>query len=146
MVSATSPAALARTLVSSNMIASNAVLNCAEGAFGLVTFDGGHAIDDEFAMLTETTSVVLSTGSASVVEETENDNTGTTTENGFPGDADADAAITPDSNDACVLEFDFELMDGEPTTTVCYEYVFLSEEYNEFGDTFEDVFLFLVGE
>jgi hypothetical protein len=61
---------------------------------------------------------------------------------GAPGDVDLNALV-PQSNtaDAAVLEFDFV-----PTgDTVAFQYVFASEEYNEFvGSQFNDVFGFFV--
>ncbi|HUG83610.1 MAG TPA: choice-of-anchor L domain-containing protein [Euzebya sp.] len=65
---------------------------------------------------------------------------------GGPGDADLDAlassdGVERDTNDATVLEFDF-VPDG---AEVRFDYVFGSEEYNEFvGTGFNDVFGFFV--
>ncbi|MCW2527579.1 MAG: tandem-95 repeat protein [Pseudonocardiales bacterium] len=71
-----------------------------------------------------------------------NDDAGKTTEFTTPGDSDLDAIIAPNSTlDASVLTFDFV-----PTTTqLTFDYVFSSEEYNEFANTqYNDVFAFLV--
>ena len=61
----------------------------------------------------------------------------------LPGDATLDAVIFPDpTNDAAVLEFDFV-----PTSdTISFKYVFGSEEYLEFVNSFNDAFgFFLTG-
>jgi len=48
--------------------------------------------------------------------------------------------ITSSTNDAAVLEFDFV-----PTqSTISFQYVFASEEYNEYVDQYNDVFGFFV--
>jgi len=85
--------------------------------------------------------ILLSSGNiANVIGP--NDNTGISANNGQPGDADL-AALIPGfaTNDAAVLEFDFI-----PTENfVQFQYVFSSEEYNEFvGSNFNDVFGFFV--
>ena len=61
----------------------------------------------------------------------------------LPGDPTLDAIIAPDpTNDAAVLEFDFV-----PTSdTISFKYVFGSEEYLEFVNSFNDAFgFFLTG-
>jgi hypothetical protein len=64
------------------------------------------------------------------------------TEFGLPGDPSLDALVAPDTtNDASVLQFDFV----PAAATVRFEYVFGSEEYNDFVNSeFNDVFAFLV--
>ena len=53
---------------------------------------------------------------------------GITTGWGTPGDADLDARIPGfTTNDACVLEFDFEC---EKLQIISFQYVFTSDEYN----------------
>ncbi|HZJ48918.1 MAG TPA: choice-of-anchor L domain-containing protein, partial [Acidimicrobiia bacterium] len=64
-----------------------------------------------------------------------------TTAHGEPGDADLDAIVDGGTQDAAVLTFDF-VPSGN---TVQFEYVFASEEYNEFvGSQFNDVFAFFI--
>ena len=78
-----------------------------------------------------------------------NDNAKTSTSFDSPGDADLNFLLGTDgTKDACVLEFDFQCagdgsLDGEAT----FDYVFASEEYEEYSDSaFNDVFgLFLNG-
>lgn len=60
---------------------------------------------------------------------------------GGAGDPDLDALIPQSTNDAAVLTFDFETASGD----LFFNYVFASEEYNEFVDSgYNDVFAFFV--
>lgn len=60
-------------------------------------------------------------------------------------DADIEAAINNAAFDACSLEFDFELSPGSLGGTLQFQYIFMSEEYNEYvGDKFNDGFLLLI--
>lgn len=64
-----------------------------------------------------------------------------TTVQGTAGDADLDSASGFNTFDAAVLEFDIVPSSG----TVFIQYVFASDEYNEFvGSTFNDVFAFFI--
>jgi gliding motility-associated-like protein len=65
----------------------------------------------------------------------------TTTGFGLPGDPTLNAVIAPDpTNDAAVLEFDFI-----PTSdTISFKYVFGSEEYLEWVNSFNDAFGFFL--
>jgi len=60
------------------------------------------------------------------------------------GDEDLTQALGEETNDACSLEFDFELSPGSGEGTLKFNYVFMSEEYNEFVDEFNDGFLLLI--
>ena len=86
--------------------------------------------------------VVLSSGS--VLDLVGPNNIGSTSTSFLlPGDPTLDAVIFPDlTNDAAVLEFDFI-----PTSdTIRFKYVFGSEEYLEFVNSFNDAFgFFLTG-
>jgi hypothetical protein len=66
----------------------------------------------------------------------------TSTNNGLPGDTDLDGLIPGFFTlDATILEFDFETAGGD----VFFNYIFASEEYNEFVDSeFNDVFGFFL--
>ena len=94
------------------------------------------------------TGIILSSGTAAQATGP-NDSSSTTTSFDSLGDADLDSVLGSGglSQDACVLEFDFQCAgegwDGEAT----FDYVFASEEYEEFSDSeFNDVFgLFLNG-
>ncbi|MBJ7899548.1 MAG: hypothetical protein GC158_06440 [Cyanobacteria bacterium RI_101] len=85
--------------------------------------------------------IVLSTGNvANIVGPNQSDSIGTN----FPtsGDADLDNLVSPNTtNDAAVLEFSFV-----PTEEfLSFNYIFASEEYNEFVDSnFNDVFGFFL--
>jgi hypothetical protein len=105
--------------------------NVAAGTFSggmeVLGFDGG---------------IILSSGNiASVAGPNIND--ATTTNNGLLGDPDLDVLIPGYStNDATVLEFDFEC---ENIQEISFQYVFASEEYNEWvTSAFNDVFGFFV--
>jgi hypothetical protein len=61
--------------------------------------------------------------------------------NGQPGDANLSALTGRVTNDAAVLEFDFV----PDAATIFFQYVFASDEYNEFVNSqFDDVFAFFV--
>ena len=85
--------------------------------------------------------IVLTSGDAANVIGP-NNSPGASTDNGLPGDADLDALIPPYTTyDASVLAFDFV----PAGTNVQFNYVFSSEEYNEFvASPFNDVFGFFV--
>lgn len=113
---------------------SNVVFNGASIAAG--TFAGGTGI------IGFESGIVLSTGNiASIAGPNDDDNT--TTNNGLPGDADLSALIPGlVTNDATVLEFNFEC---EFIQSIQFEYVFTSEEYNEFVNSqYNDVFAFFL--
>ena len=60
---------------------------------------------------------------------------------GNPGDPDLTAVVSPDdTHDANVLEFDFVPL----SDTIKFRYVFGSEEYPEFVNSFNDVFAFFI--
>lgn len=84
--------------------------------------------------------IVLSSGQAvSVVGP--NTSSGTTGNNALPGDSDLDTLTSSSTADATVLEFDFI----PKNSTLSFQYVFASEEYNEFANSsYNDVFGFFV--
>ncbi|MEF8799472.1 MAG: choice-of-anchor L domain-containing protein [Halolamina sp.] len=100
------------------------------------TFSGGIdavGIDD---------GVILSSGNVEDVEGP-NDAVDTTTNTGTPGDSDLDTLTSGDTFNAASLEFEFEVPQGEDQ--VFFNYVFGSEEYDEYVDTeFNDVFGFFL--
>ena len=84
--------------------------------------------------------VVLSSGFV-VNAPGPNSDDGITGQLGLAGDADLDLLVGGGTEDATVLEFDFI----PEQNTVYIEYVFASDEYNEYvGSTFNDVFAFFV--
>ena len=123
------PNALVQRLVGNNVPFSNVSYTGAQVASG--TFSGGTGI------IGFEDGVLLTTGDVrNVVGPNESDGKGTNNER--PGDADLEK-ITTGTQDASVLEFDFVPSEN----TVTFEYVFASEEYNEFANSeFNDVFAF----
>jgi hypothetical protein len=126
------PADLVATILGSGVSVSNVRFtgtNVSAGRFsggtGIIGFDCG---------------IILSSGSAgSVIGPNVND--GITTVNGTPGDPDLDSLVSGSTFDATILEFDFL-----PSASVLtFQYVFASDEYNEFANTtFNDVFAFIL--
>jgi hypothetical protein len=123
---------LASTLVGSGITVSNVTYTGANVAAG--TFSGGTGI------IGFESGIILSSGDiANVIGP--NDELGATTVNNTPGDPMLDTLTTGITLDAAVLEFDF-VASGNIVT---FQYVFASEEYNEFvGSSFNDVFGFFI--
>jgi len=119
----------------SNLTLTGASYTGANSANG--TFSGGsdpYGLDD---------GIVLSSGLAENIEGPNNVSDGISEPQGTPGDPDLDVlAGTQNTNDAAVLTFDFEVPEGEEQ--VFFNFVFGSDEYNEFVDQFNDVFGFFV--
>jgi len=98
------------------------------GGTGIIGFEGG---------------IVLGTGCISnvVAAAGRNNVEDYSCDHALPGDAELEA-IMPDTFDACVLEFDFEC---EGLQQISFEYVFASEEYNEYANSdFNDTFAFFL--
>lgn len=84
--------------------------------------------------------IVLTSGDVTLVDNL-NDGDGATGAFGGAGDADLNALIPQSTFDATILEFDFTSDSGD----IFFQYVFGSEEYNEFVDSsFNDVFAFFL--
>jgi pimeloyl-ACP methyl ester carboxylesterase len=126
------PTLLAQTLVGPGVSVSNAQFTGAPVTAG--TFSGGNGI------IGFDSGVVLSTGKvSSVVGPNVSDST--STNNGQPGDPTLTALSGFPTFDAAILNFDFV----PQASTVSFQYVFGSEEYNEFVNTqFNDVFGFFI--
>jgi hypothetical protein len=120
---------IVQLLVSDNVIFSNVTYTGAPVAAGIFT---GGAVDG----LGIDQGIMLSSGAiANAIGPNNSDSK--TTSNGLPGDVDLDALVNGNSLDASVLEFDLEC------GTVVFNYVFASEEYNEYvNSSFNDVFAF----
>ena len=83
--------------------------------------------------------VVLTTGKATSIPNKASVLASSTL--GNPGDSDLTAIVSPDdTHDACVLEFDFVPL----SDTIKFKYIFASEEYPEFVNSFNDVFAFFI--
>jgi hypothetical protein len=126
------PEDLAQALVGQGITISNVSYSGAPVAAG--TFAGGTGI------IGFEQGVILSTGCISNVVGP-NEVPDVTCENGTPGDPDLEEIAGEETFDAAILEFDFV-----PTTDrITFQYVFASDEYNEFvGSQFNDVFGFFV--
>jgi PKD repeat protein len=131
-----SAADLADALVGEGVAVSNAVYTGADSSGGTFEFTGDHDV------IGIADGIILSSGWLSDVEGP-NSGPATTRQLGTPGDADLTALSGFATYDASVLEFDFEVAEG--ADRVYFEYVFGSEEYNEYvGTSFNDVFAFFV--
>ena len=121
-------------LVGPGVEVSNVVLTAAPGAAGLFT-NGAAIIGIDQGIVLSSGNIVTISG-PNLADDTSYDN-------GYPGDADLNALIpTYQTFDATILEFDFTCPDP---TAVSFQYVFASEEYNEWvGSAFNDVFGFFL--
>jgi ABC-type transport system substrate-binding protein len=134
----TTATALASSLVGGGVTISNVSYTGAPGAAG--AFSGGSA-PIGFAQ-----GLVLGSGSVQTTAEHNgvegpNAEDNVTTANGQPGDADLNTLSGKSTSDAAVLEFDFV----PQFSTVQFQYVFSSDEYNEYANSaFNDTFGFLV--
>ena len=139
-----SPDDLVSILVGTGVTVSNIQITPAEGngALAIGSFSGGLSEDIGIE-----SGVILSTGDISQISGP-NDSDSTGQGLGTPGDSDLDLILNPDgtdggssTNDAIVLEFDFIPDNNE----FVFEYVFASDEYNEFANSsFNDIFAFLL--
>lgn len=134
VIPATGAAELLQCLLGPDVTVTNAILTGAPqaagtftGALGVIGFDQG---------------IILSSGDIGTLV---GPNTGdaTSTISGTPGDPDLDALIPGYTTyDAVILEFDFTCNTAQQ---VVFQYVFGSEEYNEWVDSpFNDVFGFFL--
>jgi hypothetical protein len=107
------------------------------GAFSAGFFSGGtSSIGIE-------SGIVLSTGDVRFAEGPNADD-GSSAQSSAVGDADLDAEFGVVTEDTTVLEFNFQL-DDVVSRDLFFNFVFASEEYNEFVNTqFNDVFAFFV--
>jgi len=120
---------------SGGILISNATLNCpGVNQSGTFTFSG------TAPNLGMASGILLTCGTVQNAVGP-NNVTGATGAPGLPGDPDLDSLVVPMSYDACVLEFDMFI----PGDTVKFNYVFASEEYNEYvGGGVNDVFGFFI--
>ncbi len=127
------PVDLANALVGPGVSISNVTYTGADVAAG--TFTGGTGIIDFDS------GIILSSGNvANVIGPNVLD--GKTTVNGSAGDPDLNLLSGFPTYDAAVLEFDFVAN----TDKVFFQYVFASDEYNEYvNSSFNDTFAFIIG-
>ena len=127
-------AQLLQCLLGPDVEVSNAVLTAAPGAAGLFV-GGSSVIGIDQGLILSSGNVVTLVG-PNLLDDT-------STDNGVPGDADLDSLIPGYTTfDATILEFDFTCPN---TAVVSFQYVFGSEEYNEWvASPFNDVFGFFL--
>jgi pimeloyl-ACP methyl ester carboxylesterase len=126
------PADLGNTLVGSGITISNVIYSGANHAAGL--FSGGTDI------IGIEEGILLTSGSVYNVPGPNYSNS-ISTANYLPGDPDLDALSGYTTFDATILSFDFV----PNSDYVYFQYVFASDEYNEYVNTsFNDVFAFYV--
>ncbi|MEM7018339.1 MAG: IPTL-CTERM sorting domain-containing protein [Pseudomonadota bacterium] len=130
----TTPAQMVQTFIGTNQVTvSNVQFTGNNSAAGL--FSNGLA-----AGFNMDTGIILSTGRIADAAGPNNQGAQTFTYNSA-GDTDLDMFASAATRDAVSLQFDFVAV-GD---MVVFEYVFASEEYNEFANsTFNDVFAFLL--
>lgn len=135
-LSTVTPQALAQEIAGNGMTISNVQFNQPGATAAAGKFSGGNGI------IGFSTGVILSSGAASNISSTVNQLRNTSAQLGLPGDADLDGIATPyQTEDAIVLEFDFIPNDDR----VSFDFVFASDEYNEYvGTPYNDVFGFFV--
>jgi hypothetical protein len=122
---------LAQSLVGTGVAISNATYTGASVAAG--KFTNGSAV------IGFDSGVILSNGALNNVIGP-NCDAQISFSNNTPGDDDLSALIGQPTNDAAALEFDFN-----PTSpTIRFQYVFASDEYDDFVFDFNDVFAFFV--
>ena len=137
IVTQTTPAQALATLLGGGVVVSNITFNGDPTQIG--TFDGS------LSNIGLADGVIISSGDINVAVGPDNDDGATLPMGGFnnPGDADLTAIFggTFETADAAILEFDFV-----PTgDTIQFNYVFASEEYNEYVcGTVNDVFGFFL--
>ncbi len=132
LVALVGPTELTTAILGSGITISNVSYVGLQRAAG--TFTGGQWI------IGFEEGIVLGSGDiASVVGPNTMD--GVTSINGMPGDAELEALTIGTTTDAAILEFDF-IPDYD---MLVFEYVFASDEYNEYANSgFNDVFAFFI--
>ncbi|MBN1436203.1 MAG: choice-of-anchor L domain-containing protein [Sedimentisphaerales bacterium] len=126
---------LVESLLGDGVTAENMVYTGAGSAAGIFDFGGQLATDIGIGE-----GVILSSGNIAHGGEG-NISDSTSTNHGTDGDLDLMGLVNDQTYDAAVLEFDFTPSDNH----ISFQYVFASEEYNEFVDSsFNDVFAFFL--
>ncbi|MFN8323549.1 MAG: choice-of-anchor L domain-containing protein [Chitinophagales bacterium] len=123
---------LAQTLAGNGVTISNVVMNCPTGAAG--TFTGTNT------SLGMGSGIVLTSGDVTLTPGP-NNTSGAGLDNSGGGDADLDNLTSSSTFDACVLEFDMQVL----SDSVEFKYSFGSEEYLEYvNGGYNDVFGFFI--
>jgi hypothetical protein len=133
VTTSTDGGALAGTILGSGITASGISFTGAGSAAGFFTggLASGIGIDS---------GIILTSGNATLAPGP-NGSDAATGSNGLAGDASLTALVSKPTYDATVLEFDFESAGGD----LFFNYVFASDEYNEFtNSSYNDVFAFFL--
>lgn len=124
---------LVNTIAAQGVSVQNAMLTCPQGAFGV--FSGGVGDGTQFM----DGGIVLSSGAAIGAEGPSS--IFSSVQIGSGGDSLLTVLAGQPTQDKCILEFDV----FAPTDKLIFDYMFGSEEYNEFvNSSFNDIFAFLV--
>lgn len=128
---------MVQSLVGNGIQISNVTLTAPAGSYGYFNRNGSTIRLDSGIVLT--TGKSKTTGGIRGLDGTANNNASNT--NNAPGDNDLNSLVTNNTNDACVLEFDFV-----PTgDSINFRYIFSSEEYPDYNcSEFNDVFAFFI--
>lgn len=125
--------ALAQNIGGSGVSVSNATLNCPPNANGIFSAPS--------SSLGMTSGVLLTTGTAAGPSIFQPAGGFASVNNGYPGDPQLNSIAGANTYDACILEFDFVPVSNQ----IQFNYIFASEEYNEFVNTgFNDAFAFFI--
>lgn len=126
---------LANTIAGSGVTIDGGSINYVGSAVSSATFTGGIAsgIGIEEGILMTSGNANLAVGP--------NTSSGSTGNNGLPGDADLTGLISGTSYDATILEFNFTTTTGD----LFFNFVFASEEYNEYLSYIDPFGLFVDG-
>lgn len=124
--------ALAQLLAGNGVTVSNAVLTCPSGAAGTFTTNSCNLLMQQGLILT--TGNVNTVAGPNIAGSSGIDNNGA-------GDADLDGLTAATTHNACVLEFDMQIL----SDSVEFRYSFGSDEYNEYVCSgFNDIFAFFI--
>lgn len=124
---------LAQSLVGPGVTISNVTYTGANGASGY--FTGGTS-----AGLGFDSGIVLTTGAAANLNGTTNTSDEISTDNGLGGNAFLTSMSGQQTYDATTLSFDF----ASQGDSIYFNYIFGSDEYNEFVDSYNDSFAFIL--
>lgn len=130
---------MAQALVGSGIQISNVTLTAPAGSYGYFNRNGSSIRLDSGIVLT--TGQVKANGFSVIGLDGTAFGPDANAFNGAPGDSDLETLITGQTEDACILEFDFV-----PTgDSINFRYIFSSEEYPDYNcSEFNDVFAFFI--
>ena len=123
---------MVQSLAGEGVVVSNIIFDCPDGAYG--TFNGENSnIDMNAGLILTSGTIENAIGPNNIGSQSEiNDALGDDDLNQIAG--------VIGTNDACAVYFDVEVA----SDTLKFNYVFGSEEYPEFVDSFNDVFAFYI--